>query len=267
MKANLGIASVLAAAAVLVSTTEAAAAGNANGFGEKGELIVSADRLVPLFSYTYSSTTRTVGGVELTDSHSGSGLSLLWGQSLARSNTFQPSVHTIPRVAFDVTVIPRLTIGAAIAFGFGLGGTNETQTVAPNGTRVTRTADAPTATAIGLAPRVGYILPLTDIFAFWPRLGFGFYSMSMSTETTNNNNVVTTTKLTDTHFSLDVDPQFALVPLEHFFITFGPVVNIPLTGSRTSTTITGSTTQETEFDASTFHVGLTAGLGGWFNIF
>lgn len=265
MKASLAIPSVLVGA-VLATSSETYAAGHANGFGEKGQLIVTADRLLPLFSYTSSSVTRTENNIELTDSRSGSNISLLLGRNLAieGSNLDVPvNVHTIPRVTVDITVIPRLTLGAGIAVGFGLGGTNEDDNLR-GGVRTTRSSDGPTATAVGFVPRVGYVLPLGDIFAFWPRLGFGFYSISRSQET---NNGASTVRLTDTLFSLDIDPQFALVPVEHFFIHAGPVVNIPITGSRSISTTTGATTDERSIDASVFNVGLSAGLGGWFNVF
>src|SRR3954447_1207361 len=126
MKPALGIAGLVAAVAVLASTSDARAAGNANGFGEKGQLILSADRLLPVFSYTHASVTRTEPNtnIELTNSKSGSSISLLLGRNVAIDDSGSKvpvNVHTIPRVAFDVTVIPRLTLGAAIAFGVGLG--------------------------------------------------------------------------------------------------------------------------------------------------
>jgi len=266
MKPSLVIAGIFSAAAVVASSSDAHAAGHANGFGEKGQLILSADRLVPLFNYTVGSVTEPANGLELTDSTSGSGISLLFGRSLSVSevgNNGPVNVHAVPRVAFDVTIIPRLTLGAAIAFGFGLGGTNEDEFVAGGG-RQTRPTDSPTATAIGLAPRVGYILPLGDIFAFWPRLGFGFYSVSTSFETVNGQGAVQNNSVTDTLFSLDLDPQFVLVPLEHFFIHGGPLVNVPISGTRSRSSTAAPTVS---YDASLFNIGLSLGLGGWFNVF
>jgi hypothetical protein len=177
------------------------------------------------------------------------------------------NVHAVPRVALDVTIIPRLTLGAAFAFGFGLGGTNENENLGPGNTRATQTTDSPTATAIGLAPRVGYIIPLSDLFAFWPRLGFAFYSVSSSAENVTGGGAIETIRRTDTLFSLDLDPQFVLIPFEHFFIHGGPVVNVPLSGSRSRASTSGTTESTVTFDASVFNVGLSLGLGGWFNVF
>lgn len=241
-------------------------AGGAQAFGEKGELIVSADRLLPLFSYTSASVTDTRNNVDLTTSRSGSGLSFLFGRDLsipADSRAVPINVHAIPRVAFDVSIIDRLTLGAAIAFGFGLGGTNADP--APGGGE--RREDAPTATAIGIAPRVGYVIPLGDLVAFWPRAGLGFYSVKVTSERPVGATGIETVRATDTLWSLDLDPQFALVPFEHFFIHVGPMINIPIAGSRSIATTTGARTDETRVDASVFHLGVSAGLGGWFDIF
>ncbi len=268
MKAHRIGAALLAAAAIFVSTSDARAAGHANGFGEKGQLILSADRLVPLFGYTHASISQTQNNVTATTSQNASGISLLFGRDLSEAQfvNLPINVHSIPRVAFDVTVINRLTLGAGIAFAFGLGGSIKTESI--NGATVTsRKSDAPTGTAIGLVPRIGYILPLGEHFAFWPRAGFGFYSVSFKADTTANNGVISTTKASDTAFSLDLDPQFAIIPTEHFFITVGPIVNIPIAGSRSTSTTVGATTTEVENDTSIFHLGLTAGLGGWLNIF
>lgn len=269
MKPSLAIAGFLAAGAIVLgSAADARAAGHANGFGEKGQFILSADRLVPLFNYTSASITETQNNVDLTDSKSGAGISLLFGRNLSieESGAAVPiNVHAIPRVALDVTVIPQLTIGAAIAFGFGLGGTNENEDL-QGGVRTVRSTDGPTATAIGLAPRVGYILPLADIVAFWPRLGFGFYSISGSQEVAQGAGTATI-RATDTLFSIDLDPQFVLIPYEHLFIHGGPLVNIPLSGTRSVSTTVGANTTERSVDASLFNFGLSLGIGGWLNVF
>lgn len=264
----LGVAAVLVA-----STQDAQAAGHANGFGEKGEIIISADRLVPLFGYTHSSVEATgplANNTTRSTSANQSGLSFLFGRDLSSydGGVLPVNVHSIPRVAFDVTVINNLTVGLGLAFAFGFGGTVKTETVTGANTTVTSKADAPSATAFGLAPRVGYIIPFGEHLAFWPRLGFAFYSISLKTEQTNNlNNVTTTNKVSDTLFSLDLDPQLAIIPTEHFFFTVGPMLNIPFAGSRSISSSTGATTQEIDNDISLLHFGIHASIGGWLNVF
>lgn len=267
----------LGAALVLVATTsDAEAAGNASGFGDKGQIMISADRLVPLFGYTHSSVDIT-GPLNNNDTRStstnASGMSFLFARDLSSfdlgANGGQPAnVHSLPRVAFDISVINNLTVGAGLALAFGFGGSFKTERVTGPTTTQTTSADAPSSVLFGIAPRVGYVIPFGEHLAFWPRLGFAFYSYSLKQETTNNNtNNVTTAKVTDTLFSVDLDPQLAIIPTEHFFITVGPMLNIPITGGRTTSFTAGAQTTERSDDISLLHFGLHASIGGWINVF
>ena len=71
---------------------------------------------------------------------------------------------------------------------------------------------------------------------------------------------------TDALWSLDLDPQFVWVPLQHFFAHFGPIVNIPFAGSTSNEVVVGGTSNTRKDDLSVFHFGLSAGLGGWFDL-
>ncbi len=253
---------LVSAAAAMAPGTAHAQQQEANGFGEKSQLILSVDRLMPLFSYSSQSVTFTrANGVTDKSSDSGTSMAFFLGR--------EPNlgvVHTVPRVAFDFTIIRHLTLGGAFAFAIGLGGSHEETP----GNGVTTKRDASKTTVVGFAPRVGYIIPLGDVFAFWPRAGFAFYSVSTKTPRLVNapgpGQVEITETNSDSVFSLDLDPQFAWTPVQHFFIHFGPLVNIPLSGSRSAETVQGPTTTTEKADLSVFHFGLSAGLGGWFDL-
>lgn len=250
-------------AALLAGWSTEASAQEANGFGRRGQLIISADRLLPLFNFTSGTVTAdgpNDSSVETTSS--GSSIALLWGNSSSDVPAAY-KVHNVPRIGVDFTVIDRLTVGGSIAVAFGLGGSQKVTTKG-NNTTVEQEADAPSTTVIGFAPRVGYILPLGNMFAFWPRLGFGVYSAHTSQSTSDNND--NSVSSTSTLFSLDIDPQFTLVPFEHFFFQAGPLLNIPLTGSQSRTEVRGSTTTETSNSLTVWNFGLTAALGGWFDL-
>ena len=235
-----------------------AAAQEANGLGEKGELIITADRLMPLLSYSSQTLTIENNGQTSKLSESSSSIALLLG----REPSLLVNPHTVPRLAIDFTVIQHLTVGGSFVLAFGLGGS----TTSESG-NVTSKRDAPKASLVGFAPRVGYVLPLGQTFGFWPRAGLAFYSISQKQDTVSKNgNVTTTTTDTDSTWSLDLDPQFVWVPLQHFFAHFGPLLNIPFAGSRSTETVVGGTTNTTKNDLSTFHFGLSAGLGGWFDL-
>lgn len=255
---------VLGAFAAALLAPSIAKAQDAHGFGSQTQIILSADRLVPVFAYTSTTVTQNQGGTTVKSSQSDSSTSLLWGSDGQGLLLGPRSPHTVPRVGFDFVVIPHLTVGGTVAFAFSLGGSRETETTQNNQTTTVKT-DSPSQTVIALGPRVGYILPLGDLLAFWPRGGFSFYSLKSTTEDTDNNGTTRDTNRA-TAFSLDLDPQLVITPIEHFFFNVGPLVNIPITGSVTRERVRGATTTSVENDLSLWHIGITAGLGGWFDL-
>lgn len=265
MKAlHVTLASAVVGAALLTGG-DAKAAGHASGFGDKGELILSADRLMPLFGYSHQSID-AANNNNVSESGSNSEISLLFAHAGGGSPLLL-DVHSVPRIAADFTVINNLTIGLGVGFLFGLGG-NTKRTQQNGATTVTTKTDSPTGTMIGLAPRVGYIFPLGEHLAIWPRLGFAFYSVNTTSKQTNgNNNTVETDEVTNTAFSLDLDPQLVIIPVENFFFTVGPTLNVPITGSLSSTTTVGATSTDFSQDTSLLHFGINASIGGWVDLF
>lgn len=262
-RSGFGTSALAALATIAAMTwTTPSEAQEAGGLGAKGQLLVSADRLFPLFSYSRVSVTRTEAGRELTSSVSGSSLVMLVGTEPELG-----TVHTIPRVAVDYTIIDRLTLGGSVALAFGLGGTTKTDVVNGN-TITTRESDAPTRNLIGISPRVGYIFPMGDVLAFWLRGGFSFYSArEKRTVFQGNNNIARTETDKDTVLSLDFDPQLMIVPIPHFFFHVGPIINLPVpAGSRTTEVSAGPTTTSTSYDLHVFHFGVSTGIGGWFDL-
>ncbi len=255
---NRWLLSVLLGSAVSAAAPDAFA--QAKGFGDKHHLILTADRLVPVFSVERTSTTFQRGNnATQTDSVTRTSTMLLFSSPLERL-----TVHTVPRVGVDFTVIDRLTVGGFVAFGLGLGGSNKTEVVT-GATRNEASLDAGDGTLFGIGPRVGYILPLADVLALWLRGGFSFYAQTNRDYDFDNNNRVRRS-LTTTSFSIDLDPQLAIVPIEHFYFSFGPLLNIPVAGSRKIERQEGAGTTSVTNDFSQFHVGINASLGGWFNL-
>lgn len=247
------------AAGLVASSASTAFAQDAKGFGRAGQLIVSADRLLPVFSFTSGTATNENNNITTDQNVKGSSFGLLWGSSSGVPGEYR--VHSTPRLGADFAVVDHLTIGGSIAFGVGFAGSQTTTTKAGGRTNEQST-DTPSTTIFGVAPRVGYVLPLADTFAFWPRAGVSFYTSGAARDGNNGASVSTTA----TAFSLDLDPQFVFVPLEHFFLQFGPMLNIPLAGSHKTETTTGGTTVSVSNDFTLWHLGVTAGLGGWFNL-
>ena len=245
---------VAAAAAVATAVTTfalPASAQKAERFGSKGQVILGADRLSPLLSYSSTSTTVNQplpGGAtfEATTTVKTTSSAILWGGS--------PSViYNIPRFALDVAVIDHLTLGGAIWGYFTFGSSTES----PGNNGVTVSVDNPKTTIFGVYPRIGYVLNFTDVFAFWPRGGFSITDVHTTNEP-NGRNTVTTT---DTPFALHLEPLFAITPIEHVGFTLGPVVDIPLFGAHSvTTTQPNGVSTSTDGSFKPFQFGIMAGL-------
>lgn len=206
---------LLGFATVLFATGLGGSAHADTPFGEDGQLILSGERL---FGFSYSTTTTESSGTKATESTTA--LSLMWpGPSLG------PTPYEIARAAFDVVVGSGVTLGGSIGFAT-FSGSTKTEAGGQSQTR-----DDPTLTLFALAPRVGYVLPLSDTFAFWPRVGITYYSIRASTELTAAG-VTSTTKTTTDGVGLDLEPAFVYTPVSHFGILIGPAADIALSGKQ-----------------------------------
>jgi hypothetical protein len=244
--------------------------------GQKGQFIISADRLVPFFAFTHDSTNFTDNNVKTTDSTSQSSMSFFYGYTAAAANSAAAQgallgdFYTVPRVGFDYTIIPNLTIGGVIALYFTFGGNNSHKVEGDNMSNTT-TVGSPSTTIFGIAPRVGYIFRLTNLFSVWPRGGFSFYTGDLHSSSTNDiggATVTDTTKINAHVFSLDLDPQFVLTPAPNFGFTAGITFDIPLGGGNTVENDTVATTNgamnttinKTSGGASALYLGVTLGM-------
>lgn len=219
---------------------------------DAGTLIVSAERISPLIAYNNTSTKRTELGTEITETSTSTTMSLL-------ANPSPTTVYNVPRLAFDYSVGGGLTVGGAVTLFFTLSAEDETKT----GSR-SQSNDAGKTTVLGIAPRIGYVLPLGEVVAFWPRLGFSYIHAKYETPERTTLGVTSSSSASFGQWGLHVEPMFVIAPVRHFAFTLGPVVDLPLSGTRKTETTTGSTTRSEERDASQLHIGLTAGLLGWF---
>jgi hypothetical protein len=252
--------SLLASAAILVSATGAHAEGD-GPFGAHRQLMISADRLMPVFGYTAQTVTANDGDTKTVTTDSGVSAAFLVGR--------EPTlglIHTIPRVAVDYTPIPRLTIGTAFVVAFGIGGTHLEERTPKNEPATKHETSNPGSTILGFAPRVGYIFPVGKKLAFWPRGGLAFYSVSSKRAAESELGVTSTATVTDTTFSLDLDPQLVWTPIPNVLVLVGPVANLPLSGSHDTAFAQGSIDKDRSDDLTVFHLGLEAGLGFWFDL-
>jgi opacity protein-like surface antigen len=217
-------------------------------FGSPG-FIVSADRLLPLLSYQ-SITTTPPGGPSETQSRTS--IALMNNGPYGVFNSF----YNLPRLGFDWLPIQNLTIGGAAWLYADL---QASDSISTGG--VSKSTNTPKATYWGIAPRVGYIIPMGDKLSLWPRAGIEYHNVSYSSDVGSASSSVN-------QFAIEAEAMFVISPWNHFGFMVGPTLDAPISGEQTSvvstTTGTTTTTSEVRVDSKMWQVGLSAGMLGHF---
>lgn len=153
----------------------------------------------------------------------------------------------IPRLSLDYFVVESISVGGSFLY---ISRSTETETDAGS-------ADGPTTSTFGIAPRVGYAMAFDETFSIWPRAGITYYSSKTETPATGGGN-----DTTDTTSGLDltVEVPVGISPMEHFAILVGPYVDFGLSGEVEQDN--GTTSQKA--DQKTTSYGLTVGMLGYF---
>jgi len=232
------------------------------GFGERGEFIVSADRLMPLFSFTHVSQDQPlVPGTKTVTTYNEAAISLLWGSSSPDNGSAPPqtSFFTVPRVGFDYVIAPNVTVGGDLVIFFTLAGNNGIDTTPNGGATSTASTGTPSSFIFGIAPRGGYILRLTDLFSLWLRGGVSYYVATSKTSVTGP--TVTTSA---NQFALDLDPQLVITPIPHLGVTLGLTADLPVAGGHSVDTQDNNISRSTSASSSVLFFGITTGLLAYF---
>jgi hypothetical protein len=254
---------------VLLTAPLASAQAKAGGaFGEQGQFIVSADRLFELFAFTRVSQDEFNPMPPITkvnDTATQTSFGLLWGGSSAPTllgAEHMQSFYAVPRVGFDYTIIDNVTIGGELIAWFSLGGSVSTETDRMNGSSVTMSNDQPGTTILGIAPRGGYILALSDLFSVWLRGGFSFYTASQKSTI---DNAGTKQTLSVQQFAIDLDPKLVITPIRHVGFTVGLTGDIPIGGGHSLETVpTSGASTNVSASSSVAFLGVTTGMLVWF---
>ena len=127
-------------------------------------------------------------------------------------------VPQTPRLAVDVRVGDNLTVGAAGSLGWVRGAPFSSSRALGPGSSETL--------AWAIAPRVGYHLPFSRSFAFWPRLGLTYANASSSHTMTDG------AKVGRHHLGADLDTFVLFSPTPGVGVLIGPSLELPLTGAR-----------------------------------
>ena len=137
------------------------------------------------------------------------------------------STTFIFRPGIDYFVINRLSLGAF----FGV----DHQSV-PTGS----------TTTIGVGPRVGYDIPFSDQFSFWPKAGFSYNSSSVKVDASDVGGVdIPESETSNNAIALNLFAPI-MFHTHHYFAGIGPGLDTDLSG---------------DAKATTFAVRVT--LGGW----
>ena len=175
-----------------------------------GTVIVSAERLVPIVTYDDDSA------------HEQTSATFGWGPL-----ALPVSIQEVPRLAVDVAVTDRLTVGLAPVFTF---------------TPKTSRPGSNDRFAFGALPRVGYVLPLSRRVAWWPHAGLGYLYGSYFDESRH-------------HLFASADLPFVFGVAEHAALSLGIGLGAPITRAASSYGATNT---------RAFYVGLALGMVAWF---
>jgi hypothetical protein len=239
----------------VLSTASLARAQMKQEFGDVGESIVSADRLVPLLSWSHWSQDQAPppGALSQTQSGDQTSFSILFGSTTDAKDVF----YTVPRVGYDYVLAHHITVGGDMVLLFTTGSTT-LETDRP-GTSTTTTTSSPGITGFGIAPRGGYILPLSDMFSLWLRGGLSFYTFNFSS-------TVGDTKTTggQEQWALDLEPEIVATLIPHVGFTGALDIDIPFGGSSSASTTAGGVTNTFSAFSSVAYVGATVGMLTYF---
>ncbi len=216
------------ALAGLVSFNAAAA----DELGEPGQLTLGAERV---FGLNFWSGTFTPDGSDTDLSAHGTSVGLVM-------NSGSPTPYTIPRLALDYMVADGVSIGGSIGY---LSQTGKQDV--PDGTGGTTEQDLNGVNGFLIAPRVGYVIPVSDGIDFWVRGGITYYS-----QTTEGTPDDTTTS----GLGLGAEGALVISPIAGFGFTIGPTIDFGLSGTQK--------TGDAESDLVYRNFGLNGGLVGWF---
>jgi hypothetical protein len=225
-------------AVLLALAGEKTAFAQAQQFGDRGQLVITAENL---FGFSTERTADDVG-TDRESSDTNSQFGLFYRGAVASEARGWVGAHYF--------VIPNLSIGATV--GLQTAGSSHTETVRG----VTTTTDGPSLFGFVLLPKVGYALMLNNMLGFWFRGGPGYVRASTSNATNDASGA-------RSYWFLSVDALFVITPVQYFGFYAGPQANLSFAGSLSGTNNQGVTTS---VDSSYRSFSIDAGVFGYFDL-
>ena len=178
---------ILASAAATTAFALAAPAMAQDTFATKGDFSFAADRLTGIYLYDQGDYEATVFGLL---------------QTPTGVNSYQMS-----RIGFDWFPIARLSIGGSLSY-WSLKRDDDGD--GPLGSRTNK--------EFLVAPRIGYAIPISRAFGFWPRGGITYLNTKAGGADSTS------------EWAFTAEAQFYASPASHFAFIFGPVFDIGFAG-------------------------------------
>jgi len=232
LAAAFAVAFVFAAASALAQKPPTA-------FGADGQFILGADRL---FGLSLATVKEVNGTTSYTTTTSLTDVNAFWTPGGA-------TPYETPRLSFDYVVAFGITVGGSVGYF------HRSSKLSSEGGGISYDDGGPSGYAWLLAPRVGYALPLSSVVAFWPRAGVTYYRVASESA----NGLI---KDTMNGFGVNVEAMFAFSLLPGFAAIAGPVLDLPVSGTRHSETPAQPAQPDDKYKFTNW--GLALGLIGYF---
>jgi hypothetical protein len=160
--------------------------------------------------------------------------------------------------SLDIFVINHLSLGGMIQIAY----TTASESQPRNATQ-SQSTDLPSNTSFAILPRAGWMFPLTDRWAIWPRAALGYVSNAVGSVSAAGGNVAATGSSVS-GFAIDLDVGVLFRVNETFFLRLAPELGW-MPGAGNSVTVPGTPKPITE-GASYLDFSLTGGIGIMFDL-
>jgi hypothetical protein len=215
-------------------------------FGDKGQLVLSAENLFALSTERHAEAWPTGDEIDVTNR-----FGILYSD---RDGSLSP--HG-PQLGAAYFFLPSMSIGGTIGYE-SRGGSHTPHPTPPLAPLTINKSDVSTFIFI---PRFGYALSLTSALGFYFRGGIGVYRVG-ATEAVDSRN-----KESVTYWLLAVDALFYVSPVQHFAFFLGPQADISFAGSHNRSEVQNNgTVAELSQNESYRGIGIGAGLLGYFDL-
>lgn len=147
--------------------------------------------------------------------------------ALAVSGTTQSdggtSVNLTLSPSVDYFVFRNLSLGAFVGFRYTKAGDND-------------------AFRFQVGPRVGYNIYLADRWTLWPKAGISYARTRSSSDVATMGNTQLVQEAKQNAIALNLFAPVMFLPVEHFFLGFGPFLDTDLNGNNRATVFGGKLT-------------------------